>query len=391
MRNNTGNDEGKHQVWLSNERLKKRRERLRTKPVLWLLLAFLAPLLSWRARRLAQQIPRLQPAGATAQQSAQWPTLSIIVPARNEAANLQRLLPSLKQLIYPGRVEIIVVDDGSTDETAAVAAQHAVTLLQIPDLPAGWLGKPYACHQGAAVASGGWLLFTDADTAYTAGGLPAVIAHALAQQLDAVTLFLAEETDSKLVKLVMAIAFAGLFAGLKRPEQVFLGQFILVRRAVYEQSGGFAAVRGELLEDLALGNLWRQLGYRVGVLYGEVVGAVTGYQNIPQLWAGLTRLGSGSLKWSGATAGLTPLFVTALMMPLLALVAWARKQVAGAWVVATWLAAVVSIRPWAGRAGVAGHSWLAPLGALLVQLASSWGLVRQLLGRGVSWKGRKVQ
>jgi glycosyltransferase involved in cell wall biosynthesis len=83
-----------------------------------------------------------------------YPSLSIIIPARNEAENLRRLLPSLKQTDYPGPLEIIVVDDGSTDETADIARQHQTALLQLHELPQGWLGKTNACHQGSAQAGG---------------------------------------------------------------------------------------------------------------------------------------------------------------------------------------------------------------------------------------------
>src|SRR5690606_12917832 len=347
---------------------------------LWLLLTFLAPLLSWRARRLQQQLPHLQLDNPSTQPTPPLPSLSIVIPARNEAVNLRRLLPSLQQVDYPGRLEIIVVDDGSTDETAAVARQHQATLLQVETLPAGWLGKPYACHQGAAQATGEWLLFTDADTVHTAGGLQQVMAYALAHGLDVVGLYLAQETQSKVVKLVMAIAFAGLFAGLSHPQRLCPGQYILVRRAVYQESGGFAAVRGELIEDLALGHLWQTGGYRVGTLQGEQAGSVYVYPNIRQLWAGLVRLGSGSLKWSGGWVWLPPLFVTTLMLPLLAVVAWVRRQVGLLWVVLAWGTAVFSLLPWTRRAGVAAYTWLAPLGAFLVQLASCWGLLRQFWG-----------
>ena len=117
-------------------------------------LAFLSPLLGWLANRRyhqMKQISQLETAVAPT-----LPSISIIVPARNEEENLQRLLPSLKQLDYNGRVEILVVDDHSADETAAIAKAQGVKSLSLDQLPSGWLGKPNACHQGAAVTQSDW-------------------------------------------------------------------------------------------------------------------------------------------------------------------------------------------------------------------------------------------
>ena len=142
--------------------------------------ALLALPLSWRARRLYRQMAALN--GQAGDEPL--PALSIIVPARNEAGNLRRLLPSLAKLAYNGGYEIIVVDDQSSDETAAVAAAYQARVVSLGHLPAGWLGKTNACHQGAAVAQGDWLLFTDADTVHAADGPGRAIAYAQAHKLD---------------------------------------------------------------------------------------------------------------------------------------------------------------------------------------------------------------
>jgi hypothetical protein len=188
----------------------------------------------------------------------------------------------------------------------------------------------------------------------------------------------------------MAIAFAGLFAGLFHPAHLFNGQYILIRQAVYHQSRGFAAVSNEPMEDLALGSHLRRSGYQVAVLRGETAASVQSYRDLKHLWSGLTRLGSGSLKWLGPGAGLTMLFITALMFPVLLMAGWLIGRLSFKWVALTWGTAVLSLLPWTFRAGILGCSWLAPLGALLVQSAATWGLIQKILGRGVKWKGRKV-
>ncbi|MCB9419139.1 MAG: glycosyltransferase family 2 protein [Ardenticatenaceae bacterium] len=141
------------------------------------------------------------------------PSVSIIVPARNEAANLPRLLPSLGRLEYPGPVEMIVVDDNSVDETAVMTQNAGVKLIQLDHLPEGWLGKPHACHHGAAEASGDWLLFTDADTEHTPDGLARAMQYALDHELDGLTFHLGHITNGWLDSVTLLAAFAGLFAG----------------------------------------------------------------------------------------------------------------------------------------------------------------------------------
>jgi len=111
-------------------------------------MTFLALPLGLRAERLYQNLPRI----SSIDIPQYLPSLSIIIPARNEEANLSVLLPSLCSLRYPGPLEILVVDDQSTDQTAAVAQAHGAGLLRLDHLPSGWLGKPFACHQGAQAA-----------------------------------------------------------------------------------------------------------------------------------------------------------------------------------------------------------------------------------------------
>ncbi len=318
------------------------------------------------------------------------PLVSVVVPARNEAENLRRLLPALGAVQYAGGVEVIVVDDDSGDETAVIAQQHGATVLALSHLPTGWLGKTNACHQGAQLAAGEWLLFTDADTVHTPEGLHRVMVYVQTHQLDALSLFLRQQTDNWLVKLVLTAAFAGLFAGLPQADHVFNGQYILIKKVVYQESGGFAAVRGEPLEDLAFGHRLRSLGYRVGMAHGETVATVQMYQTLSHLWQGMTRIGSGSLKWSGWGALVTAVLITAFMTPMLVLLAWLVGEIGLNWLIVTWGTAVLAFLPWAHRYGVTRWAWLAPLGATLVQVAGVWGLIQHFLGHGISWKGRRV-
>lgn len=352
-------------------------------------LALLSPLLGWQAERRYQQLPRLDEVDDSPDVTA-LPAVSIIVPARNEAANLGRLLPSLGGLVYPGEVAVLVVDDNSTDGTADVARAQGVGVLSLVGLPAGWLGKPNACHQGAKVATSDWLLFTDADTTHTPDGLARVMRYALAHNLDGLSCHLAHITHGWLDSVTLLAAFAGLFAGLPRNHASLNGQYILLRRAVYEQSGGFAGVRAEPLEDLALGRQLQGLGFGVPMVQGAGVAGVAMYGSLGQLWRGMSRMGAGSLRFSGVGSLVTGLFITAMMTPLLVLGLVVGRLLPAGWLALTWGVVVLSLGRWSGRFARPGRVLLAPVGALLVQLAAVWGLLRRLTGRGVVWKGRMV-
>lgn len=366
------------------------------------------PLLA-RAERVYRDMPQLR----AQVQTSELPSLSIIVPARNEAQNLRRLLPSLERQDYPGKMEIIVVDDHSTDRTLAVVerrqndlaiTRHADCGLQcVPaaSLPEGWLGKPNASHTGACVAGGEWLLFTDADTVHQVFSAASAVAFAQANNLDGLSILPQQETSGRLDGAVLMVAFAGLFAGLRRSTTMLNGQYVLVRREAYEASGGFAAVRAEMMEDLAFGRLLAEQGYQVPIMRGESLASVRMYSNWRQMWHGVNRLGSGSLRYNGFLALIPAIFVTGLMMPLWTLLFNRRyvREIPSLWLI--WLTAVVGFFPWASRFSrnqetenrkrtTVLRAMMAPLAAVFVQLASLWGLLSHLFGWGVSWKGRKV-
>lgn len=348
-------------------------------------ISFLALPLSLRANHRYQTMPGLDQAVAH-----ELPPLSIIIPARNEAPNLVHLLPSLQSLAYPGPLEIIVVDDNSTDQTALIAQAYRARVVPVDYLPEGWKGKPHACHRGAEAAQGHWLLFTDADTLHAPDSAARAVSMALQHGLDGLSLFIKQECQGSLDRLALMTAYAGLFAGARPEDRLLNGQYILLSRDAYQRSGGFAAVRQEALEDVALGQHLRQLGYTVPVLLGEDAATVRMYGSLAQLWHGMNRLAADSLRWSGARALWTALFVTALMSPLVALWAVAIGGLQRRWLPLTWAAASLSMIPWAQRFGSPAWALLVPLGALFVQAAAAWGILNRFLGRGVLWKGRRV-
>ena len=352
------------------------------------LLTFLALPFGLRANAMYRAMPKLL--RQIADDAYTFPSLSIIIPARNESYNLKLLLPTLNALQYPGVFEIIVVDDHSTDDTRAVAESFGARVIRVDALPEGWHGKPHACHIGALAAQGDWLLFTDADTLHDADSAARAVAFARDNALDGVTLFLRQQIQGAADGIVLMTAFAGLFAGVRDTRQLMNGQYILLKRDVYLSSGGFEAVRNQALEDLALAAHLRKLNYAVISLRGETAAAVRMYDSPTQMWHGMTRLGAGSLKYSGAGSVMTALYTTALMSPLLVFIGVVTRSLHFAWLPITWLVSSASVVPFAQRFGSAWWALLAPLGALFVLLAAWWGIFSRVIGRGIHWRGRHV-
>ena len=363
-----------------------------------------------RAERFYRNFPQLRAQAS----NIELPSLSIIVPARNEAQNLRRLLPSLERQEYPGQFEIIVVDDHSTDATVEVVEERQRDIRAIRDancdlkwvpaapLPKGWLGKQNASHTGATAARGKWLLFTDADTEHNLFSASTAVAYAEASNLDGLSIFPQQITHGLLDSAVLMVAFAGLFAGLPRSTTMLNGQYVLVRRQVYEASGGFAAVRAEMMDDLAFGRLLADMGYQVPMMRGESLANVHMYENSRQMWHGVNRLGSGSLRYNGIMALIPAIFITGCMMPIWTLLVNRRyvREMPNLWLI--WFGSMVGFLPWVSRfsgnrktknkkRSMALGIMMTPVAAFFVQIASVWGLVSRLLGWGVSWKDRKVK
>ena len=194
------------------------------------------------------------------------PKVSILIPARNEEGNLERCLSSLLAQDYPA-FEILVLDDRSTDRTAEIAVRLAapdgrIQLLRGADLPEGWLGKHWACHQLAQSARGELLLFVDADTWYHPQALSDSVALMESDRLDLLSAVPREEMGSTGEMLLVPyflfanFAFIPLFLVncLHNPGFSFtIGQFMLFRRSGYDRIGGHSAVRADVADDLALG------------------------------------------------------------------------------------------------------------------------------------------
>ena len=233
-----------------------------------------------------------------------WPRVSTIVPARNEATDLAASLESRLSDGYP-ELEIIVVDDRSEDGTPQIIAGFSakddrVRSVRVDELPDGWLGKVHALQRGVELATGEWLLFSDADIELTPGMLGRAIAHCEAGGLDLLALIPEFRSKSGAVDLLWAIfvrvmAIAASPDAVRNPRSkvaVGSGGFTLVRRSAFDRTPGFEHLRLETADDMALGAMCKAAGARCDYVNGRGAASVSIYDNLPAFFHGVEKNGS---------------------------------------------------------------------------------------------------
>jgi chlorobactene glucosyltransferase len=369
----------------------------------WFAMLLAVPLLLSRRLRITSFAP---PSGDA-------PLVTVIVPARDEAASISSCLASLLNTTYPN-IEIIVVDDGSTDGTGDIVqilAEHSGGRMQVIDgtaVPEGWLGKPWACWQGYQRARGEILLFTDADTRHD----DALLGHAVGaledRRANLVSLLPRQMMLGVWERLVLPHIFAVLtmrFHDLRRvnrtknPRDVIAnGQFMLFRRSAYEGIGGHEAVRGEVVEDLALAQRIVETGGGLFIAHAHDIMDTRMYRSLGGIVEGWTKnLALGSRRaapaWiAPAVPWLIALFlVITWVVPPAVLAAGIMTPLAGP-AAAVWAGAVttLSLMFWLTvlvwmRVPVL-YAFTFPLGAALAATLFARSALR---GAHVAWKGRE--
>lgn len=228
------------------------------------------------------------------------PAVSAIIPARNEEATIARAVASLAT--QPEIAEIIVVNDESTDHTAAVleqlsAAEPKLRVLAGGPLPAGWIGKNHACWQGAQHATGRWLLFTDADAVHLPGSTARALADAEAAGASLVSYSPEQEMHTWWERALIPFVYCrlahlypyALVNDRRSPVAAANGQYLLIRREAYHAIGGHAAVSGEVLEDVALACRARAQGVPLHFASGAQIARVRMYGSFRAMWEGWTK------------------------------------------------------------------------------------------------------
>lgn len=376
-----------------------------------------------RALEPTDHVPPIDALSTAPPDGGTWPRVSIIVPARNEERNLPRLLPSLLSQRYPD-YEVIIVDDQSSDATPSILAEWAsrderVKVVHGGELPRseGWRGKPYAMHQGAQHAAGEWLLFTDADTDHAPLSVSSSVAYALAHDVDLFTIFPCYELGTPAERIIMPVAFMGitnLYPAYRVNDPnsntaIANGQYMLIRREVYNAVGGIERVKDKIAEDLEFAGVVKGAGYTLRIAEGLHLVRVRMYTSLAEIWEGWSKNTVLSFKGRPSLAlfavfGIFALTLMPFLLGIWALRAWRAAEygqtksnrIAALWItlLATWGTAI----PFAYRRKVdkmlglaPGWTLTQPLGAAAMSAIMASSLIRLLTGKGVTWKGRLYQ
>src|SRR6266540_2942940 len=342
------------------------------------------------------------------------PLISICIPARNEERNIGRCVQAALAQDYPN-FEIIVLDDRSTDATAEILRQLAaqndkLRVLHGSDLPTGWAGKPHALHQAAKSARGEWLCFVDADTFLAPQAISSCYAKAIETQADLFTIMTRQIMGTFWEKVVMPLVMTALSVGFsprkvndpKRRDAIANGQFIMIKRTIYDAIGGHESVKDQIVEDKAISEKVKWGGYRLVVANGMQFAQTRMYTSLPSRWEGWTKniyLGlrdHPSLILLGTFGAMLSL-IAALFMPLWPVLGLLWFLNGGGWMaigviiksLIVWGALLFARGMTARGMGISvWYAFTTPLGAgvfAAMMLTSAW---KVLSGKGVTWKGR---
>ena len=333
-----------------------------------------------------RSVPRLHPRADRGQAP-----VTVIVPARDEELTIESTLRSLA----PQARQVIAVDDESRDGTrAAMARVDGVEVIDGATPPPGWLGKPWACHQAAARATQPWLLFADADVWFAPGAVAAVLEFARERGARGATAFPFLETGTVAERAVLPVAGALMQVAIipswaARAEfaevAVGVGGCLLFEREFYERLGGHAAVRAEVVDDLALARAAKRAGGLLPWASGDQLMRLRYYRGAREMWRGWRK--NASHAWGGSM--LAALVAGGAIQCVLLLPWWslARGSPAGALGVALQIA---TLREVVRSTDIpAGYAAAGPVGAVFIGAVGIRALLDRVRGRA-EWRGRRI-
>ena len=337
-----------------------------------------------------------------------FPRFSVLVPARNEEENIGRCVGTLLTQNYPD-FRVIVLDDHSTDRTWEILQKFAskdtgLKLLKGKPLPYDWLGKHWACHQLAQAADGELLLFVDADTTHHPDMLRHAAASMITENASLISALPRQIVVTWSERLSIPAFYLGMLCGvplaltnLQRNPLLFavLGQFLLFRRKAYDAAGGHAAVRQNVVDDIAIGRKVHGMGLPYRLLDGNGQVSCRMYRDFDQTWKGLT-------KSTFATFNFDPFFLVFMQLIVLAVfvfpvimlgIGLAQPAFPLEITSAAALAVFLSLLLW----GISHHRFhfplylifLYPVSAIFMTVIAISSMVLTMQGKA-KWKGRSM-
>lgn len=334
------------------------------------------------------------------------PSVSIILPVRNQAQTVSDCVNSLAGLEYPDK-EIIVVDGGSTDGTRELVQKFAneITVVDEEPLPVGWVGKNWACHLGYKKSRGDLLLFTDGDSVHTNDSLTRSVNYLQAENADLVTLapgtilrsFWERLLQPPIFLLIMVLVGGKLVNDDHRQNAIGNGQYMLFRREAYDKIGGHYAVRNKIIEDYSLGRLLKKAGMRLRFVTAPDALGVRMYSSLGEIWRGWRKNFYTVSEKHMLPRAITRIFLmfTFLVLPFIILgygIVLATATLLNPYLITglfmsglLWLGIVILDN----SIGVSSlYAFLFPLAILVYIMIGIDSTVRGSLGYGFSWKGR---
>ncbi|MEU6175997.1 glycosyltransferase [Streptantibioticus parmotrematis] len=340
-----------------------------------------------------------------------WPSVAVVVPARDEAEVLPVSLPSLLAQEYPGRAEVFLVDDGSSDGTGELARALSdergglpLTVTSPGEPPASWTGKLWAVRHGVAAATAAYapeyLLLTDADIAHEPDSLRELVAAAHGSGTDVVSQMARLRVATAWERLIVP-AFVYFFAQLypfrwiARPRgrtAAAAGGCVLIRRAAAERAGLPDSIRQAVIDDVALARAVKRSGGTVWLGLAERVDSVRPYPRLSQLWRMVSRSAYAQLRHN-------PLLLAGTLLGLALVYVVPPAAAVGGAIAGRWTLCAVGAVAWAVMTGTylpmlryyRQPLWLAPLlpfTASLYAAMTADSAVQHYRGRGAAWKGR---